>query len=129
MTKKSAVLPLIAAFALLTATGGVPGSAGAGEADVVGVEAVPNGPGIWRFHVTVRHDDTGWEHYADKWDIVAPDGAVLGTRVLAHPHENEQPFTRSLGGVAIPEGVGQVVVRAHDSEHGYGGLEVEVTLP
>ena len=129
MTRKLTVRTLFAALMLSTAAVGVPGSAGAGEADVVGVEAVPNGPGIWRFNVTVRHDDTGWDHYADKWDIVAPDGEVLGTRVLAHPHENEQPFTRSLGGVAIPEGVDRVVVRAHDSEHGYGGLEVEVTLP
>ena len=27
--------------------------------------------------MTVRHADTGWDHYADKWDVVAPDGAVL----------------------------------------------------
>ena len=54
--------------------GGVP--AKAGEADVVGVEARREGPGRWRFDVTVRHDDTGWDHYADKWDVVGPDGKV-----------------------------------------------------
>lgn len=101
----------------------------AGEADVVGVEAVPEGGGTWRFHVTVAHTDAGWDHYADKWDVVAPDGTVLGTRVLLHPHETEQPFTRSLGGVAVPNSVGRVVLRAHDSVHGYGGAEATVELP
>ena len=104
-------------------------TAQAGEADVVAAEAVPEGSGIWRFLVTVAHGDTGWQHYADKWDVVAPGGTVLGTRVLLHPHEAEQPFTRSLGGVKIPAGIDTVVLRAHDSEHGYGGTELTVELP
>ncbi len=77
----------------------------------------------------MAHGDSGWDHYADKWDVVAPGGAVLGTRVLLHPHESEQPFTRSLGGVEIPENVAEVTLRAHDSVHGYGGKEVTVKLP
>ena len=101
----------------------------AGEADVVGVEAKKEGAGTYRFDVTVAHGDEGWDHYADAWDVVAPDGTVLGTRVLAHPHENEQPFTRSLGGVAIPDGVTEVTLRAKDSVHEYGGEEMTVTLP
>ena len=106
----------------------IAGAAWAGEADVLAVEAVPEGGGTWRFHVTVAHGDTGWDHYADKWDVVAPDGTLLGTRVLLHPHETEQPFTRSLGGVAVPAGVGRVTLRAHDSVHGYGGKEMAVEL-
>ena len=104
------------------------GAAVAGEADVLAASAYPTGGGTWRFEVTVRHADTGWDHYADKWEVVGPDGAVYGTRVLLHPHETEQPFTRSLGGVAIPEGVSEVTLRAHDSVHGLGGEEVAVTL-
>ena len=109
----------------------VPGAAPAraGEADVVRAEALAEGGDTWRFRVTVAHGDTGWEHYADKWDVVAPDGTVLGTRVLLHPHESEQPFTRALGGVAIPEHVAEVTLRAHDRVHGYGGTEVTVKLP
>ena len=101
----------------------------AGEADVVAAQAYPTGDGTWRFEVTVRHADTGWDHYADKWDVVAPDGRVLGTRVLLHPHETEQPFTRSLGGVSVPADVTAVTLRAHDSVHAYGGAEVTVELP
>jgi len=101
----------------------------AGEADVVGVVATKSGPGVFRFDVTVRHDDAGWDHYADQWEVVAPDGTVLGQRVLLHPHVEEQPFTRSLTGVAVPEGVDRVTVRARDSQHGWGGREQDVPLP
>ena len=114
-------------LAILCTLSGATG-AWSGEADVVAAKAYPEGGGEWRFEVTVRHGDTGWDHYANKWDVLAPDGSVLGTRTLLHPHENEQPFTRSLGGVAVPEGVGSVRIRAHDSEHGYGGAEIEVPL-
>jgi len=105
-----------------------PLAANAGEADIVGVKIIKEGTGTYRFDVSVRHGDEGWKHYADGWDVVAPDGTVLGTRELAHPHENEQPFTRSLAGVSIPEGVDQVTLRAHDSVHGNGGAEMRVEV-
>jgi len=101
----------------------------AGDADVVAVTAVKTGNNIFRFDVTVSHADEGWDHYADKWDIVGPDGAVLGTRILYHPHVDEQPFTRSLAGVKIAEGVVAVSVRGHDSVHLYGGKVANVILP
>jgi hypothetical protein len=101
----------------------------AGEADIVGVKVTRTAPQVYRFEVTVRHGDTGWEHYADKWDVLAPDGKSLGTRVLLHPHEAEQPFTRSLSGVRVAKGVGAVTIRAHDKVHGYGGAELRVEIP
>ena len=101
----------------------------AGEADVVDVSVSEQSDGVFRFDVTVAHADTGWEHYADRWEVVAPDGTILGTRTLLHPHENEQPFTRSLSGVVVPPDIDTVTVRAHDSVHGLGGAEMTVTLP
>ncbi|RLC04558.1 MAG: hypothetical protein DRH90_08265 [Deltaproteobacteria bacterium] len=101
----------------------------AGEADVVKVNVVTAGERTYRFDVTLRHDDTGWDHYADKWEVVLLDGTVLGTRKLLHPHVNEQPFTRSLSGVRIPNNIQQVLVRAHDSVHAYGGQVLTVDLP
>ena len=103
--------------------------AAAGEADVVAAEAARESDGTWRFRVTVRHADAGWDHYADRWQVETPDGRVLGTRVLLHPHESEQPFTRALGGVVIPPEVTEVVIRAHDSLHGDGGEGPRLTLP
>lgn len=101
----------------------------AGEADVVKVDVKKSGDRDFRFDVTVLHDDTGWDHYADKWDVVAPDGSLLGTRILLHPHVNEQPFTRSLSNVKIPGSISQVSIRAHDSVHSYGGKVLKVALP
>jgi len=101
----------------------------AGEADVVDVEVTKQGEGQFRFDVTVRHADEGWEHYADRWDVVGPDGDVLGSRELLHPHVNEQPFTRSLTGVEIPGEVEKVTIRAHDNVHGLGGAEMTVAVP
>ena len=104
------------------------GAAAAGKADVVAVEVEPRA-GAYTFHVTVRHDDTGWDHFADRWEVVAPDGSILATRTLHHPHVNEQPFRRSLSGVRPPAGTAWVIVRAHDSVHGTGGRQVRVELP
>ena len=116
-----------------------PAPTSAGEsvanADVLFVRAVQGSDGRWTFHVTVEHPDTGWEDYADGWDVLTPDGEVLRpnkedifTRLLLHPHENEQPFTRSQSSIVIPEGVTQVRVRAHDLVDGFGGREVVVDL-
>ena len=105
------------------------------NADIVHVKAVRAADGTWTFHVTVAHPDTGWEDYSDGWDVVTPDGRVLKTdptspftRVLLHPHESEQPFTRSQSGILIPADVSEVLVRAHDLVDGFGGREVVVDL-
>ncbi len=119
----AAVLAGMSGIALMTQ------SAAAGKADVVAAKAVPTANGTWRFDVTIRHEDTGWEHYADRYEILSMKGRLLATRVLAHPHETEQPFTRSLYNVRIPRGVKRVRIRAHDSRHGYGGGEIVLTLP
>jgi len=102
--------------------------AAANEPEVLGVNVTRNGDGSYRFDVTVRHDDTGWDHYADKWEILGPGGAVLATRVLLHPHETEQPFTRSLPNVRLPAGLTKVTIRAHDKVHGYGERTFTVEL-
>jgi hypothetical protein len=106
-----------------------------GNADVLHVKVVQATDGTWTFHVTVQHPDTGWDDYADGWDVLTPDSTVLKpdsdspfTRLLLHPHVNEQPFTRSQSSIVIPSGVTQVRVRAHDLVDGYGGREVSVDL-
>ena len=98
-------------------------------AQIVDATATRQGDGIWRFDVTVSHADSGWEDYADAWEVLKRDGTLLGKRVLLHPHVNEQPFTRSLAGVAIPAGVAEVVIRAHDNVDGYSGNEFVLELP
>jgi hypothetical protein len=117
-----------AVIATLVALGAT-GPAVAGTADVVAADAERTGERTWRVSATVRHADEGWDHYADQFQVLAPDGTVLGTRTLHHPHVDEQPFTRSLSGVTIPDGVDRVTVRARDSVHGHGGASVTVDVP
>lgn len=101
----------------------------AGKADVIDVQVSSSGENRYNFTVTVLHKDTGWQHYANKWEVLDLDGSVLGTRVLHHPHVNEQPFSRRLSGIQIPEHINEVLIRAHDSTHRYGGKTVSVSLP
>jgi hypothetical protein len=100
----------------------------AGKADVLGARVECNPSRICRFAVTVQHADEGWQHYADRYEVLTPDGKTIATRVFEHPHGPE-PFTRVLAGVQIPKDVDRVRIRAHDKMHGYGGAEITVELP
>lgn len=100
----------------------------AGEADVVNVSIESLGDGKFRVNATVAHDDTGWDHYANRWDVLDEAGNVIGVRELGHPHENEQPFTRSTS-LAIPESVKTITVRANDLVHELGGKTFEIAVP
>jgi len=82
----------------------------------------------WTIETTLRHGDTGWEHYADAWRVVDEAGKELGKRELLHPHENEQPFTRSLSGMSIPSETRIVFVEAHDKVHGWSKQRIRVDL-
>ena len=123
---RNLIVTNVCVFSLLVAQSG---SALAGGADVVSARAEQTASGIWHFDVTVRHADENWDHYADAWQVRAPDGTVLGTRELLHPHVNEQPFTRSLSGVKIPDDVKMVTIHARDSVHGWGGEALTLDLP
>lgn len=113
----------LAAIFMILATGAF------ADAPVVeGVKAKVATSGEWRFDVTVSHPDTGWDHYADGWVVEDEAGNVLGLRELAHPHETEQPFTRSLGGVVIPEGTQRVWVRTRCIVDGWSEQVFEVAL-
>ncbi len=101
----------------------------AGEADVIDVKVRRSAPGVYDFDITVRSVDKGWDYYADAFEVLGPDGKLLGRRVLLHPHESEQPFTRDLYGVRIPASVTEVLVRARHKPKGYDGATIRVKLP
>jgi hypothetical protein len=132
----TAVMPTnTTAATAVPATPTTPTPSGEADADVLFVRAQETADSTWTFTVTVAHPDSGWEDYANGWDIVLPDGtAVLPdpnspfTRLLLHPHETEQPFTRSQSNIEIPANVTAVTVRAHDIVAGFGGQEITVAL-
>lgn len=105
------------------------GVAHAGDADVIGVAVHARSAGTYDFDVTIRSADTGWDRYADLIEAVGPDGTVLGTRALEHPHDDEQPFTRDLYQVKVPSGTRQVIIRARFKPSGYNGKTATITLP
>lgn len=94
---------------------------------VVNVRVNPQGENQYRFDITLKHNDTGWEHYANRWEILDTEGNILATRTLHHPHVNEQPFTRSLT-ATLPGHIKTVIIRGHDSVHQYKGNRVTVSL-
>ncbi|MFV1592752.1 hypothetical protein VWZ88_09805 [Phaeobacter sp. JH20_36] len=104
-------------FALLVAVS-LPAAALADDPQITDAAAQQTADS-WRISVTLRHPDTGWGHYADGWRVLDIDGNVLGLRELAHPHVNEQPFTRSLAGVAIPDGLDSVLIQARCNVDGW----------
>jgi len=93
-------------------------SAGAEQPEVVGGESSLAGMG-WRFEITVSHPDSGWDHYADGWEVLDAAGNRLGYRELFHPHVEEQPFTRALRSVMIPDGTDAVFIRTRCSRDGW----------
>lgn len=103
------------------------GIAYSGEVKIVNVTVACSSSCL--FSVTLQHSDEGWEHYANQWDVMTMDGKLLKSRVLLHPHVNEQPFTRSLSGVKIPAGTTRVKIRAKDLKHGYSNDEYIIRIP
>lgn len=102
-------------------------SALADAPEIVSVEADKVGMG-WRIAVTLRHPDTGWDHYADGWQVEDASGQVIATRELLHPHVQEQPFKRSLSSVMVPDGVRELFVRSHCSTGGWSAKTFRIAL-
>lgn len=87
--------------------------------DVISVQ-VSGEAGSYTFRVEVSSPDTGCEQYADWWEVVSEEGALIYRRILLHSHVDEQPFVRSGGPVEVAADA-VVLVRAHLHPSGYGG--------
>jgi hypothetical protein len=97
--------------------------------DVIAVDVRVSGPNLFDFDVTISSAYDTPQRYADGFRIYTTGNRVLGERKLLHDHQHEQPFTRDLYAVKIPQEVKTVRVQARDQKFGYGGKVVEVTLP
>lgn len=102
-------------------------TAWAGAPEIVNAKVTKQGMN-WRIEVTLRHDDTGWDHYADGWEVLDAQGNVLGYRELMHPHVDEQPFTRSLSNLMLPDGTRELFIRTHCSVKGWSSDTMRVEL-
>ena len=97
--------------------------------DVIAVKVTARANGTFDFQVTMTSPYDTPQRYADAFRIVGPSGDVYGERILLHDHADEQPFTRELDGVPIPQGVTTVRVQGRDQISGYGGKQQSVALP
>jgi hypothetical protein len=101
-------------------------------AHVVGATAQQSASsGLWTFSATVSSSETGWDKYADEWRVLSDQTGmvtVFGTRALLHPHVEEQPFTRSMSGVLVPETFHTVKLVARDSVLDYCGDAFELNI-
>ncbi len=77
-------------------------------------------PSTLSLGATVRHDDQGWDDYAD---TIVFGGAENGRLALGHPHDDEQPFTRSKDNVRA---TGEVRVSALDNVRSGDGSAIIV---
>ncbi len=111
--------------------------------DIIDATAALAEDGTWRISATVSSPYDTPERYADAWRVLAgpmgesgveaEDGSrsvpvELAVRELLHDHQNEQPFTRSLDGVSIPDDVDVITVQGRDQVSGWGGQMFEITL-
>ncbi len=119
---------LLIGLVLFAACGGATTSSAEGCADVIDATITDDG-GTFTIAATVRSNDTGWDKYADAWQVWDAEGNVIGERVLTHPHENEQPFTRSQSGIVIPGELAEVTLSARDSVAGFCGEVFHLEVP
>ena len=96
------------------------------KAEVIFVSASQQFDGKWCFKTSVKHNDEGWDHYANGWEILDAKGNLLWERPLTHPHVNEQPFTRRLCDVQISPETTELIVRAKCNKHSYGNKTISV---
>lgn len=87
-------------------------------ADIVSVSTSKRG-NTYNFSVGISSPDIDCSQYANWWEIITEDGALLYRRILGHSHANEQPFVRSGGNLQITENQ-VLIIRAHMNTSGYG---------
>jgi len=129
ITRSLFALGVLLLAGVVTASGSEQAGSKQKYPDVVDVEVSHQSGKRFSFAVTLSSPYDSPERYADAYRIKTTEGEVLGERILHHHHANEQPFTRRLSGVEVPEGVDRIVVEGRDQRHGYGGKTQQVRIP
>jgi len=80
--------------------------------EIIKAEAIVQSNQLFDIAVTIKHPDTGWEHFANEWVVIVDDEKEVAKRTLYHPHVKEQPFTRYLRDVLIPQDAKSIKVFA-----------------
>jgi hypothetical protein len=114
---------LLALAPLLTAA-----SSALGDAPrITSAELLPRGSD-WSVRVMLQHPDSGWDHYASGWEVLAPDGTVLAEAEITHPHSAD-PFQTDLDGIQVPAGVDHLLIRVRCTLDGWSARTYRLDLP
>jgi hypothetical protein len=110
----------------------VPAATDAGPpyANVTAVSVDSGSDGTYTLAVSIESSDIDCSQFANWWEVLSPEGALLYRRILDHSHTDANgttdpdapgnTFTRTGGPVAIAAS-DTVIVRAHMSNGGYAG--------
>jgi len=96
--------------------------------DIINAEVTVT-KGGYSFSVTLSSPYDTPERYADAYRIMDKAGNIYGIRKLLHDHGYEQPFTRNLSRIEIPESVTSVIIEGRDKQYGWGGETYTLDLP
>ncbi|AXT84886.1 hypothetical protein C6I20_06550 [Aeromicrobium sp. A1-2] len=106
-----------------------PDTKNADHPDVLRAVLERDSNGSWSLDVTLSSEYDSPQRYADGWRVMDASGNVLGEHTLDHDHADEQPVTRTQSNLEIPDDVDVVTVEGRDTENGFGGAALEVTVP
>lgn len=118
-----------ATTAATAAEAAAPGDGGQMFPDVIDATIESDGASGWTVRATISSPYDTPQRYADAWRVLDGEGTVLAVRDLAHDHAAEQPFTRALSGVEIPDGVTTVTIEGRDRANGWGGATFDLDVP
>lgn len=120
LTLAALVLAALATLSFATAAG-----AEAPRVDSASIVREGNG---WTVRATIRHPDSGWDHYASGWQVLAPDGTVLGFAEITHPHLEGEPIQEELAGITLPEGIDHLMIRVRCTLDGWSARSFRLDL-
>ena len=83
---------------------------------------------LFTFQVMISSPYASAERHTDAVRVIGDDGVVYGILELTHPHAGQQPFSRTLRDVEIPESVTKVIIEGRDSTYGWGGEVVTLAI-
>lgn len=118
--------PMRSLIALLTLLWSFP--AGADAPVIAAADAQLDG-GRWTVTVTLKHRDSGWDHFATGLAVLAPDGSRIGSLDLTRPNVGKSRFTARITGLKVPPGTEFVLIRSRCSLVGWAAEPVRVDLP
>lgn len=102
--------------------------------DIIAVEATELAADGWVIlpYMFSPYERTTTEHFCNRVEILSvfPNGTsvLLGKRDIENPHPDEQPFSRSVGSVVLPEGTDTITALASDSKYGFCGRNLSLTI-